>query len=101
MMISSLIFVLLLKQVFSIDQPNFALSALDAHNKARRAHGVDDLTLNYDLNRIAQSYAQRLAATRSALAPSFNRYRGIQLGENLAISYGNPSFSGIYNSFKY
>jgi uncharacterized protein YkwD len=67
-------------------QEKFANEALTAHNSYRKMHGADPLTLNPDLNLLAQSHAIQLAKAGS-LIHSSNSYRALKLGENLAYMY--------------
>ena len=65
----------------------FDIEALDAHNRYRKKHHVPPLTLNKDLCKIAQSYAQKLLATNS-FEHSKNKYKGNDMGENLFMCTG-------------
>lgn len=60
----------------------FDVEALEAHNYYRRKHHAPPLTLNKDLCKIAQGYAQKLLATKS-FEHSKNKYKGNNIGENL------------------
>ena len=60
----------------------FEVEALEYHNYYRRKHHVPPLTLNKELSKIAQAYAQRLCSKR-CFEHSTNKYRGNNLGENL------------------
>ena len=68
----------------------FDIEALEAHNKYRRKHHVPPLTLNKDLCKIAQSYAERLSATNS-FEHSKNKYNGNEIGENLYTCSGKEA----------
>ena len=62
----------------------FISEALDAHNECRRKHGVPNLVHNPELSRIAQSWANSIAA-RGSMQHSKNEYRNDKLGENIAM----------------
>ena len=66
---------------------NFQEEALRAHNDYRRKHHSPNLTLNNDLNRIAQNYANKIAKEYS-LQHSNNEYKGEPLGENIYMVSG-------------
>ena len=66
---------------------NFQEEALRAHNDYRRKHHSPNLTLNNDLNRIAQNYANKIAKEYS-LQHSNNEYKGEPLGENIYMVNG-------------
>ena len=66
----------------TVNCSNFEAEALNQHNYYRRKHHVGPLTINKDLTRIAQSYANKLAATNT-FAHSSNKYKGNNMGENL------------------
>ena len=66
----------------TVNCSNFEMEALNQHNVYRRKHHVGPLTLNKDLSRIAQSYANKLAATNT-FGHSSNKYKGNNMGENL------------------
>jgi len=59
---------------------------LKLHNRHRACHGSPPLTINQDLNKIAQTYAEHLAAT-SKFEHSGNEYNGKSLGENLYMQW--------------
>ena len=82
----------------------FDIEALEAHNKYRRKHHVPPLTLNKDLCKIAQSYAERLLATNS-FEHSSNKYKGKEIGENLymcsgKVATGEMATTDWYNEIK-
>ena len=82
----------------------FDIEALEAHNKYRRKHHVPPLTLNKDLCKIAQSYAERLLATNS-FNHSKNKYKGNEIGENLymcsgKVATGEMATTDWYNEIK-
>ena len=82
----------------------FDVEALDSHNKYRKKHHVPPLTLNKDLCKIAQSYAQNLLATRS-FEHSKNKYKGNEIGENLymcsgKVATGDMATTDWYNEIK-
>jgi len=59
------------------------------HNKYRKIHGkVGDLKHNKELSVLAQSWAERMAAT-SALGHSNNIYKGKEVGENVATKWSS------------
>ncbi|CAF1465027.1 unnamed protein product [Rotaria sordida] len=69
---------------------------LKLHNHYRARHCAPPLVLSQQLNQIAQSYAEHLAAT-STFEHSGNQLGSEQLGENLFmqwISFGRPTASG-------
>ena len=55
---------------------------LENHNYHRRRHQVGDLTRNSEIEKIAQSYSEKLAST-GEFKHSGNTYKGTKLGENL------------------
>ena len=57
----------------------FIGDALNRHNNWRSIHGVPNLSLNDDLTRIAQEWADNLAKAGN-LNSSGNRYQGNPLG---------------------
>ena len=73
----------------------FIQEALTAHNRYRERHGCPPLVLSKELSNLAQRYANYLAST-GTLVHSGLKYRGDQLGENLAFSYDSrlDSYSG-------
>ena len=82
----------------------FDIEALEIHNKYRKKHHAPALTLNKDLCKIAQGYAERLLATRS-FNHSSNKYRGEELGENLymctgKVATGEEATTEWYNEIK-
>ena len=71
-------------------QERLIAEALHAHNRCRLKHGVEPLVHNPDLSKIAQSFADSLAAPNKAtLYHSSNEYKNSPLGENLAWMF-NP-----------
>ena len=77
---------------FSFSQ--FEKEALDTHNYYRRKHHAPPLTINRDLTKIAQKYAERLLATRS-FEHSGNKYNGKSMGENLYYCSGKVATGEI------
>lgn len=67
-------------------QTRFIREALDAHNRFRAKHGCPPLAHNQELSNIAKNYAQYLAGRRT-MVHSSNKYRGDNLGENLAYAF--------------
>ena len=67
-------------------QTRFIREALDAHNRYRARHGCPPLTHNQELSNIAKNYAQYLAG-RKTMVHSSNKYKGENLGENLAYAF--------------
>lgn len=61
--------------------------ALKAHNKYRDMHGCPPLKLDSDLNKVAQDYADKLAS-RDMFQHSNCKWNGKDIGENLAMCYG-------------
>ncbi len=61
---------------------NFEMEALNQHNYYRKKHHVGPLTINKDLSKIAQAYANKLCATNT-FCHSSNKYKGNNIGENL------------------
>ncbi|XP_059617497.1 uncharacterized protein LOC132262290 [Phlebotomus argentipes] len=62
---------------------NFQIECLNAHNDRRAAHGSSPLTLNGDLCRYAQEWANHLAAKGQMFHRTNSPY-----GENIYFSYG-------------
>ena len=82
----------------------FDKEALEWHNIYRKKHHAPPLTLNKDLSKIAQSYAEKLCATRS-FNHSSNKYKGNELGENLymcsgKVATGEEATTEWYNEIK-
>ena len=83
---------------------DFFSDALNAHNYYRRKHHVPPLTLNKDLCKIAQAYAQRLCSTR-CFEHSKNKYKGFNIGENLyrctgKVATGEMATTSWYDEIK-
>ena len=74
----------------TVNCSNFEAEALRQHNYYRAKHHVGSLTLNKDLSRIAQNYANKLAATNT-FGHSSNKYKGNNLGENLYTCYNKTA----------
>ena len=68
----------------------FDLEALEAHNKYREKHHSPPLTLNKDLCKIAQAYAEKLLQNNS-LSYSFGNYKGNDMGENIFMCQGSEA----------
>ena len=66
---------------------DFQEEALKAHNEYRKKHHSPNLTLNNDLNRIAQNYANKISKINS-LEHSNNEYKEEPLGENIYVIQG-------------
>ncbi|XP_068675365.1 uncharacterized protein [Montipora foliosa] len=62
---------------------DFEQEALNTHNKYRKVHGVQDMTLDRDLSNQAKAYAQKIA-NMGQLVHSSQAERGQSVGENLA-----------------
>ena len=82
----------------------FDADALQTHNYYRRKHHVPPLTLNKDLCKIAQAYAQRLCSTR-CFEHSKNKYKGFNIGENLyrctgKVATGEMATTSWYDEIK-
>ena len=60
-------------------QVDFCQSMVDQHNYYREKHHADDLTIDDDLSKSAQQYAEYLASQNNGLVHSNGDY-----GENLA-----------------
>ena len=65
---------------------------LENHNYHRRRHQVGDLTRNSEIEKIAQSYSEKLAST-GEFNHSGNTYKGTKLGENLYKNWGSYQVS--------
>ena len=61
---------------------------LTRHNYHRKRHQVDNLVRNSEIESIAQSYSEKLAASRT-MEHSQNIYKGQSLGENLYACWGS------------
>lgn len=68
----------------------FCIDALKTHNKYRAKHKVPPLTLNKDLCKMAQKYAEKLSKTHS-LNQSGEKYKGQELGENFFMCGGKEA----------
>ena len=82
----------------------FDIEALETHNRYRRKHHAPPLTLNKDLCKIAQSYAEKLLKTNS-FNHSKNKYKGNEIGENLftcsgKVATGEMATTDWYNEIK-
>lgn len=80
---------------------NFRQEALKQHNSYRNMHRAPSLNRDYELDNIAQEYANRLAKQCSGIVHSNNGK-----GENLYFSYnklptGNEVVTEFYNEIKY
>jgi hypothetical protein len=64
----------------------FVEEALAAHNACRAKHGVQALTLNPEITRIAQEHADRLAEKKE-LVLSDSNYQGKSMGESLGFFF--------------
>ena len=64
---------------------DFEQEALNTHNKYRKTHGVQPMTLDRDLSNQAKAYAQKIA-NMGQLTHSSQAERGKSVGENLAYS---------------
>ena len=75
----------------------FITEALEAHNDCRSKHGSPNLVHNQELSRIAQSWANSIAA-RGSMQHSKNEYKNDQLGENIAMWFqtGATYYDGKY-----
>jgi uncharacterized protein YkwD len=71
------------------DLNTFRNVCLKQHNVYRRNHKVNDLKENFELNSIAQKYAEKLAST-SSFSHSGASFHGDPLGENLFMQGGRP-----------
>ena len=77
---------------FSFSQ--FEKEALEAHNYYRRKHHAPPLTINRDLTKIAQKYAEKILATRR-FEHSGNKFNGNPMGENLYYCSGKVATGEI------
>ena len=89
--------------MLSQEQQKFISEALEAHNECRHKHGAPDLVHNPELSKIAQSWANYIAACRS-MQHSDNDLNGNKLGENIAMWFetGATCYNGkfVCNSVK-
>lgn len=67
----------------------FEEECLETHNKFRKKHHSPPLELNKELNKIAETYAQKLAKSNK-FEHSTNTWKGEDLGENLYKCSGFP-----------
>ena len=65
---------------------------LTRHNYHRKRHQVDNLVRNSEIEKIAQSYSEKLASERQ-MYHSNNNYNGQSLGENLYACWGSYQMS--------
>ena len=72
------------------DFTKFDLEALEAHNKYRIKHHSPPLSLNKDLCKIAQDYADKLLQN-NAVKYSFGKYKGNDMGENIFMCQGTEA----------
>jgi uncharacterized protein YkwD len=79
----------------------FISEALAAHNDCRRKHGVHNLEHNSDLSKIAQSWANNIAAQNS-MKHSKNEYKGDKIGENISMWFetGATRYDGNQSTLK-
>ncbi|CAF1250083.1 unnamed protein product, partial [Didymodactylos carnosus] len=69
-------------QPIAQDIDKFTKESLQIHNDLRRKHGAASLTLNHDLSKLAQQWAEHLANIRG-LVHSKTKYQNKNVGENL------------------
>ena len=81
-----------LKNIKSLNQceDKFITEIVDKINKYRSKHGSDDLTIDEKINKISQSYSEKLAR-ESIIECSGNLYKGQELGEILFLCNDNIS----------
>ena len=83
----------------SPEYDNFCKEALQAHNNYRKIHHAEPLTLNRELCKIAQNYAEHLANV-GRLQHSDNCYHNDAMGENLYCCLGkDPTGSSVTTSW--
>ena len=68
------------KKLMNIQKDKFNLEVLEEINKFRLIHGVKELILDENINKISQKYAEKLAR-ESELELSGNKYNEKELGE--------------------
>ena len=78
------------KKFVKIQNENFNLDVLDEINKYRIKHGVEELIIDENINKISKKYAQKLAR-ESELELSGNKYQDKELGEIIFSCQGEIS----------
>ena len=68
------------EKLILMQNDKFNLEVLEEINKYRLMHGVDELILDEEINKISKKYAEKLAR-ESELELSGNKYKGKDLGE--------------------
>ena len=76
------------KKSQKIQEDKFNCEVLAKINRYRFKHGVEELTLDEDISKISQRYAEKLAR-ESELELSGNKYQGKELGEIIFTCYNN------------
>ena len=71
------------------EKDKFINEALESHNRYRKRHNSEPLTLNKDLCEIAQEYAKKIAESNNFIH-SGNKYNDKPLGENIFMSNHFP-----------
>ena len=75
------------KVIMKTPKEIFREIALKTHNEYRAKHGSPPLTINEEINEIAQRYAEHLASI-DIMQHSDNKLNGEELGENLYLCCG-------------
>lgn len=77
----------LLDNINSGPLQKFAVEALNTHNAYRKSHGVAPLTLNWELCKFSQNWADKLAK-ENLFEHSDCKWKGETVGENIAMCSG-------------
>jgi uncharacterized protein YkwD len=77
----------LLDNINSGPLQKFAVEALNTHNTYRKSHGVAPLTLNWELCKYSQNWADKLAK-ENLFEHSDCQWKGEVVGENIAMCSG-------------
>ena len=76
------------EKLSSTELENFRKTILENHNYYRKLHQVNKLTRNSELEKIAQTHAEKLILSQT-YQTSENIYKGQSIGENRFICYNN------------
>ena len=81
------------------DNRKFIDEALKAHNVYRSRHQVSALKHDKEISSIAQRWADHLASTGTFQHSDNRKYKGENLGENIAMKWqsGPGDYTGMWN----
>ena len=76
------------EKLTSTELENYRKTILENHNYYRKRHQVGKLTRNSEIEKIAQSHAEKLILNQTYQSNE-NTYKGVPIGENRFICYNN------------